>query len=382
MAQNEVERQSPLVKTLPPETDYLTYLTILEFNLDKRELPLLHRLLQDTRLTTNIGWDLVHLLLPLLPEAEECLMDVARLGNPRETVLKVAEMLEERGQWAHRDDDLHNGSGDEEGSDVVRDQRTSPTVHDGSGRLHGRRDNPEDSEGKFEVLLQMLCLLHPRIETKHPSRFLLTSLNAVLCAFTSSALAGSPSALRALLQFAENVSSPPNVPLSLRQDVGGMSVASRFDSAPDPEKDLGPTSSESHKNVLFLRSFLTRAMADFVERLQPVHECSPFAWTGRLLEEQAPFKTSVVRPALRDAFGAEQVLLDRDELSRHLMVCLMKSVGLKSKLTLCRRWQNKTSSCLGKKWLPLFCSERTRQFLRNWTLQSRISSFRQTVCYI
>ena len=82
-----------LLKALPPETDYLTYLTLLEYNLTVEQLPTLHDILQDTTLTANIGWDLVHLLLPFLPASQQCLQDVARLGNPREVVLKVTELL-------------------------------------------------------------------------------------------------------------------------------------------------------------------------------------------------------------------------------------------------------------------------------------------------
>ena len=56
-------------------------------------LPILHQVLQDEKLTTNIGWDLVHLLVPLLPQSSQCLQDIARLGNPREVILKVTESL-------------------------------------------------------------------------------------------------------------------------------------------------------------------------------------------------------------------------------------------------------------------------------------------------
>lgn len=86
--------ENPLIQALPPAVDYLSYLSILEYNLSVSQLPVLHDVLQDTTLTTNIGWDLVHLLIPLLPASTSCLQDVARLGNPREVVLKVTEILE------------------------------------------------------------------------------------------------------------------------------------------------------------------------------------------------------------------------------------------------------------------------------------------------
>ena len=87
-----------ITESLPPVTDYLTYLTILESHLNASPLhpdllPTLNRLLQaDEKLTINIGWDLVSILLPL-PGAEPCLLTIARTGNPREVILKVVEAL-------------------------------------------------------------------------------------------------------------------------------------------------------------------------------------------------------------------------------------------------------------------------------------------------
>lgn len=60
------EDESPLITALPPQTDYISYLTIIEHYISEDTLPILHRVLQDEKLTTNIGWDLVHILVPLL----------------------------------------------------------------------------------------------------------------------------------------------------------------------------------------------------------------------------------------------------------------------------------------------------------------------------
>src|SRR5450755_1720909 len=106
--------EDPLLKALPPATDYLTYLTILEYQLTPGRLPLLHDILQDDKLTANIGWDLVHLLLPLLPASEQCLQDVAKLGNPREVVLKVTESLEEISK--------NEGRGEEQLEDILEEE--------------------------------------------------------------------------------------------------------------------------------------------------------------------------------------------------------------------------------------------------------------------
>ncbi|KAL9630579.1 MAG: hypothetical protein Q9164_006340 [Protoblastenia rupestris] len=116
------DTDNPLLKALPPETDYLSYLTILEYNLTKEQLPTLHDVLQDTTLTANIGWDLVHLLLPLLPQSQSCLQDVASLGNPREVVLKVTELLE---GIANEPDELEEEESEDE-------EELDRTVNDGA----------------------------------------------------------------------------------------------------------------------------------------------------------------------------------------------------------------------------------------------------------
>ncbi|KAL8856881.1 MAG: hypothetical protein Q9198_010751, partial [Flavoplaca austrocitrina] len=122
---------NPLIKALPPAVDYLSYLTILEYNLTLEQLPLLHDILQDTALTANIGWDLVHLLLPLLPESQSCLQDVARLGNPREVILKVTELLEalnaSDGSTFEDDEEKENPPERIEGQERPDEEDASPT---------------------------------------------------------------------------------------------------------------------------------------------------------------------------------------------------------------------------------------------------------------
>lgn len=120
---------NPLLKTLPPATDYLNYLIVVEHNLSKEQLPTLHSVLQDTTLTANIGWDLVHLLLPFLPESRECLQDIARLGNPREVVLKVIELLVDiKGVQENGDDEGGDEEGGAEGGDRDVDPQKSEPV--------------------------------------------------------------------------------------------------------------------------------------------------------------------------------------------------------------------------------------------------------------
>ena len=155
------ESDDPLIKALPPATDYLTYLTLLEYQLTPARLPTLHRLLQDEVLTTNIGWDLVQILLPMLPQSQDCLQDVARLGNPREVILRVSDSLMK----------LEPGDDDESGGEL-NEQASEKT------------EFPRHIM-QFNCLVAMLSVLHRRIKTKYPSRFIATSLQAALEAYSS-----------------------------------------------------------------------------------------------------------------------------------------------------------------------------------------------------
>ncbi len=142
-------------ESLPPASDYLTYLTILESHLSPEILPTLNEILQDAELTQNIGWDLIQLLLPL-PGAEQCLTTIARLGNPREVVLKATEALQ-----LLELDDVEQAEDNETEAPATITTETTPI-------------------DKFCILLNQLSILYPRIKTKFPSRFLSTTLMAIL----------------------------------------------------------------------------------------------------------------------------------------------------------------------------------------------------------
>src|SRR5687767_4702365 len=82
-----------LKESKPPATDSFTYLTIVEKSLSPEILPALRDILDDAALTGEIGWDMVDMLIAV-PGSEECLERIARLGNPREVILKVLEVME------------------------------------------------------------------------------------------------------------------------------------------------------------------------------------------------------------------------------------------------------------------------------------------------
>ncbi|KAK5938360.1 YAP1-binding protein 1 [Knufia obscura] len=195
--------EDPLIASLPPNTDYITYLTILEYQLTPQNLPTLNRLLQDDdgTLAAEIGWDLLKLILPILRvksgEAGECLDIIARRGNPREVIIRVAEELETLGQ----DESDIEADPAEAKDGLPTFAGEAPRVHLGDITLKGMPESTKsesqaqhteyDEDGpdgvveelKLQALLRMLGLLHPRIKTQHPSRFLATSLPAALGAY-------------------------------------------------------------------------------------------------------------------------------------------------------------------------------------------------------
>jgi hypothetical protein len=291
----ENNKESPLVKALPPETDYLTYLTILEYNLDKEQLPLLHKLLQDTTLTTNIGWDLVHILLPFLPESEQCLQDIAFLGNPRETVLKVAELLEEFSQATNSQDsddeiDEEEEEEEEEGREPSRPDGTEKSMEQDMLAL------------QFQSLLHMLCILHPRIQTKRPSRFLATSLQAVIKAFKTLAQTSNqkhtpsriPSAMGSILMLLKSLSGSKRPHFPPRRSQSAIPTVIERETAPDPEgQKTVSTPEEQEIKQKILQSFVTHVFEIYLQSIPPIDLDSPVVWTSRYHELRKPVPNKI-----------------------------------------------------------------------------------------
>lgn len=281
--------EDPLVQALPPATDYLTYLTLLEYQLTPQRLPLLHQLLQDERLTTNIGWDLVKLLLPRLPASTECLQDVARLGNPREVILRVSEAL----MQLHPDDD------DE-------DEAT-----DGSLPKHTLQ---------FNCLLAMLSVLHGRIQTKSPSRFMATSLQAALEAYTAMP---SDETTLALLEFLRDVSPskrpapPPRAP----SESSVLRVAEA--SAPDPEAEVASPSPSANDETLLVRKFIQFGLLELLKSylLSFSGPMDPgMSWTVRMQEHLHP-SLRLPEQSQTQAYSGTKELKERDMLMGKIVVC-------------------------------------------------------------
>nr|POE62400.1 hypothetical protein CFP56_68775 [Quercus suber] len=293
------DEESPLLKALPPASDYLTYLTIVEYNLTQENLPIFHKILQDEVLTTNIGWDLVHLLVPLLPESEPCLEDIARLGNPREVILKVTESL----RLIEYDIDSVDEGEDKSSSDVqdvlastnakstTFPTKTKPTAHstggDGSTQMVEVPPALPLAVSQFTALLSMLAILHPRIKTKYPTRFLSTTLQAVLASF-SNASTHREEMLMAIVKFTKSIVGIKRPMLPSRKSTGSVTArnAESPRTAGDPEANTDTTSEpeEVAMKSKLLQSFLTHVTEEYLLNLDDADDVPGMAWCSRLME--------------------------------------------------------------------------------------------------
>lgn len=318
--------ENPLLDALPPKSDYVTYLTILEYNLTVHQLPTLHEILQDTTLTTNIGWDLVHLLLPLLPASRQCLQDVARLGNPREVVLKVAELLELLGIEAAREraatgEDFEDSK--ELDPNVARTDETTGKQISSDASPPSSDENkavPPSKEAQFIALLEMLSVIHPRIKTKRPSRFLATALQAVLPAHTF--MQSDSAVMGAVLGLVRALSSASRPFLPSRKSSAATPLAGHFSIAPDPEADEDArlaTNEVTSQNRLLL-AFLTGIMGHYISSLTSDSDVPGLAWCSRLQEKLHPQKIIPGRKTSSMLFAEEENLQERDAVVGQIVV--------------------------------------------------------------
>ncbi|KAK0352376.1 YAP1-binding protein 1 [Friedmanniomyces endolithicus] len=284
------EEESQLIKALPPESDYITYLTIVEYNLISDNLPILHKVLQDETLTTNIGWDLVHLLVPFLPESEQCLEDIARLGNPREVILKVTESLRLIEYESPDDESLDEPSQTLAGALDSRVRAESSTYPIKTASTADGEKRPGSSQmvelppalplavSQFLALLSMLAILHPRIKTKYPSRFLSTTLQAILASFANSSM-HREEMLLAIIKTVKTITGIRRPLLPTRRSSGMMSAVRSISNqhAADPEGNTGDHVSpeEGATKAKLLQSFVTHITEDYLLNLPPHAEDVP-----------------------------------------------------------------------------------------------------------
>lgn len=321
MADNE----SPLVQALPPVSDYMTYLTIVEYNLKPESLPILHQVLQDETLAINIGWDLVHLLVPYLPESEQCLQDVSRLGNPREVILKVTEVLRliEYELETEDDDQVRNGDDTGAGASVDRAQadastyplKTAPTAEGTS--IPGKAQAVEVPPplplpvNQFVALLSMLEILHPRIRTQYPSRFLSTSLQAILASFSNS-LSHREEMVLAIVKAVRAISGVRRPTLPSRKSSGMLSSIPKVTDMPaaDPEGTVGLEISAEEKALekKLLQAFITHVLEEYMLNFSSHDDVPGMAWCSRIMEKVHPERNVPQSKTFAERFANEESL--------------------------------------------------------------------------
>lgn len=324
MAENQKE-QNPLLAALPPATDYITYLTIVEYNLTEENLPILHQILQDRELTQNIGWDLVHLLLPFLPASEDCLEEIAARGNPREVILKVTEALRLlEFEEPEQDSDDGNALADEElASKTAAVQIEEPSSSPAS---------PATSALplpvlKFEVLLSLLSTLHRRVKTKYPSRFLSTSLQAVLTAYNRAGHHQDDLTLAAV-KFVKTLSGTKRPHLPPRTSSGNLLKKVTSRSEPDPEAQSEPPTADEDTLVnRLLQSFVTHILEDYILSLSSSEDVPGLAWSSRLMEKAQPERIVPHKATFAERFAQQESLKTRSEIVGQL-VALAQDLGV------------------------------------------------------
>ena len=282
-----------ITESRPPATDRFTYLTILESHLSPAILPTLNDILQDAELTQDIGWDLVFHLVNIRG-SDACLETIARLGNPREVILKVLETLE----LLQQDEGYQSDKGADAGAANVSSNPDASTTQ------------------KFITLLGMIDILHKRIQTKYPSRFLLQTLQTVYRSYEPT-----PEMTAAVINLVHSLSGRRRPPLPTRKSsIEVSNLASSSDSsknAPDPEGDNegkdDPAETEIQQKLLL--SFTTCILEAYVN-------ANDMGWAGRLLELYQPHKVVPGKKTLTEAFREDQELLERDAVVGKLVVCL------------------------------------------------------------
>ncbi|KAK1756152.1 YAP-binding/ALF4/Glomulin [Echria macrotheca] len=286
----------------PPATDRFTYLTIVEANLIVDVLPTLNEILQDAELTQEIGWDLVFNLVNL-PGSEACLETIARLGNPREVILKVLETLELLNVDRGDDDD------DETQPDRPPSRIPQPSV---------------PKEKKFVTLLGMLAILHKRLKTKFPSRFVAQTLETVYATYRPTR-----EMTAAVINLVHSLSGRRRPALPSRKSSVNVADPERdgdeSKNAPDPEAEVSKADENPDEAALqerMLLSFVTCVLEAYTTE-------NEMGWAARLLEFYEPTKLVPGRKTLMGAFKEEQQLLERDAVVGNL-AALIRDLGLDS----------------------------------------------------
>ncbi|KAF4123136.1 hypothetical protein GMORB2_6684 [Geosmithia morbida] len=279
----------------PPATDGFTYLTIIEKSLSPEILPALGEILDSAELTNDIGWDLVDMLVPV-PGSSVCLEKIARLGNPREVILKVLEVMDKTAA-----------------AEASRKQEEEAEAEVETETEAARRKllGSAGANDKFVALVGMLKILHGRLQVKKPSRFLHTTLDTVLRAYDAT----SSAATAAIVDLVRSLSGQRRPALPTRQSSTRLDTPFQAtdptQTAPDPEADKTegqPYAPEEEDLVRrLLQSFVTCIIEAYVNS-------NSLEWASRLLEYTVPERIVPRRPTMMQAYNEVESLQAMDAL--------------------------------------------------------------------
>lgn len=176
---------------------------------------------------------------------------------------------------------------------------------------------------QFNCLLGMLSVLHTRIRTKVPSRFLATSLQAALEAYTS--MPTNETTL-AFLEFLREVSPSkrPAPPPRVASESSVLKVAAV--SAPDPEAEVSLPSPSVDNETLLVRKFLQFALLELLKAylLSFSGPIDPgMSWTIRMQERLNPDRRLPQSMSQTDKYVSSQELQERDMIMGKLVVCAL-----------------------------------------------------------
>ncbi|PTB41426.1 hypothetical protein M441DRAFT_138712 [Trichoderma asperellum CBS 433.97] len=274
-----------LHESRPPATDVATYLTIVEMSLSPEILPALQEILEDVSLASDIGWDLVDMLIPI-PGSEECLESIARLGNPREVILKVLEK-----------------AGAEGSANQATKGETKAIRH-------------------FVTLCGMLGILHKRLQVKAPSRFLHTTLDTVQRCYDATSAASTAAVISLVQSLARKTRPPlPSRKSSVKLDTP-FQDSDPAKQAPDPEADRTDTLNANEPGLItsLLQSFITCILEAYVNS-------NSIEWASRMLEYTYPERIVPGRKTMIQTFKEVVELQAKDALLGQL-VSLAGDLGL------------------------------------------------------
>lgn len=304
-----------LTESRPPATDGFTYLTIIEKVLTPDILPQLNDILQDPQLTQEIGWDLVDMLVPV-QGCETCLETVARLGNPRETIIKVLEVME--GLQSEADEPENDVDFLAAEGEVDADDDDDDDADHGEPKGKEPAKTPQEITRRFIILLGMLAILHQRIKTKYPSRFLATTLLTVYRTYQPNQEM-TASVINLVHSLSALSGTKPRPSLPTRQSSIEVANPDRHGdaskNAPDPEADAGaaldPDEADIQRRLLL--SFTSCALESYVN-------ANDMQWSRRLLEFYQPDKIVPGRKTATAAFREVPELANRDTMVGKLVV--------------------------------------------------------------